>query len=268
MSNKKKRPVIIKQGLDGWVMTYGDMMSLLLTFFVLIVSFSSMQEAKFKDAAMSLRRAFGVMVQPQSVIEFNDPLVPKYETSEASQDLQAELQELEQALLETGRGGDVELEYTSDGVRFRIAAPLLFGAGESSLSAASRPVLDVVGGFLDRLPGEVSVEGHSDATPIKTPRFPSNWELSAARAGAVARYFQGRGLSPDRIAATGYGEHRPLGDNATAAGRAENRRVEIFLRVQRTRPPEASRPVSEALDAAGATAPRPTPVTDRLRSLD
>jgi chemotaxis protein MotB len=267
MSSKKKRPVIIKQGLDGWVMTYGDMMSLLLTFFVLIVSFSSMQEAKFKDAAMSLRRAFGVMVEPQSVIEFNDPLMPKYET-EQQQDLLLQVRELEKALLDQGLQDDVQMKLEADGVRFRLDAPVLFAPGSVELQAASRAILDTLAGFLGKFPGEVQITGHSDATPIRTARYPSNWELSAARAGAVARYFQGTGLKPARMAATGHAEHRPLASNDTPAGRAKNRRVEIFLQVDANQPPAAGKPLSGAMDRSGRTAPRPTPVTDRLRRLD
>jgi len=267
MSNKKKRPIIVKQGLDGWVMTYGDMMSLLLTFFVLIVSFSSMQETKFKDAAMSLRRAFGVMVQPQSVIEFNDPLVPKYETHE-QRDFLAEVRELEKALLDRGLTSDVQMEVQPDGVRFRLEAPVLFAPASTDLQPESREVLDTLSGFLGRFPGEIRIDGHSDATPIRNSRYPSNWELSAARAGAVARYFQGTGLPPGRIAATGYGEHRPLAANETPEGRARNRRVEIFLKVDRNQPAAAGKPLSGALDRSQTRTPRPTPVTDRLRRLD
>ncbi|MBD3221088.1 OmpA family protein [bacterium] len=266
MSNKKKRPIIIKQGLDGWVMTYGDMMSLLLTFFVLIVSFSSMQEAKFKDAAMSLRKAFGVMVQPEAVIEFNDPLVPKYETK-PPQELLFEIRELEKALLAQDAAKDVQMEFTPDGVLFRIAAPVMFEPGGTAIQPESHGMLDTLADFLGEQTGEVRVEGHSDATPIRTARFPSNWELSAARSGSVARYFQGRGVAPDRIAATGYGEYRPIADNATAEGRQKNRRVEVFLRVQRNRPSGDRIPVSDVLEGRAGAPTRPTPVTDRLRSL-
>lgn len=264
--SKKKRPIVIKQGLDGWVMTYGDMMSLLLTFFVLIVSFSSMQDTKFKDAAMSLRRAFGVMVQPSSVIEFNDPVTPRHEMEEA-RDFLFELELAEAALLEADAGQSVEVSYTSDGVRFRIDAPVLFGAGDTDINPNSHRILDILAGFLGRVPGDIQVEGHSDAQPISTARFPSNWELSAARAGSVARYFQGKGLSPERIAATGYGEFHPLAANDTPEGRGKNRRVEIYLRLQGKPPAGPTRPVSEVLDGSGGTVPRPTPVTDRLRSL-
>lgn len=262
----KKRSTVINQGLPGWVMTYGDMMSLLLTFFVLIVSFSSMQEAKFKDAALSLRQAFGVMTAPPSVIEFNDPLMPKYE-NEKPTDVVAEVLELEEVLVDKELADDVEIRFTGDGLMLRLNAPMLFPPGRTSLEPASHELLDTLAEFLGRTPGEIRIAGHSDPTPIKTSSFPSNWELSAARAGSVARYFHGTGLSPERIAATGYGEFRPLADNSTPEGRARNRRVEIFLRMERNQPQTARVPVSQALDRAGATAPRPTPVTDRLRKL-
>ncbi len=263
---KNKRPVIIKMGLDGWVMTYGDMMSLLLTFFVLIVSFSSMQETKFKDAAASLRTAFGVMNQPQSVIEFNDPLMPKYEKQE-QKDFLYEVRLLETSLQEKGLSSDVVMEFTPDGVLFRLDAPVLFSAGQADVQPPSYEVLDTLAGFLGKFPGETRVEGHSDNIPIKSGRFPSNWELSAARAGAVARYFQGKGMAPERLAATGYGEFRPLAANDTLEGRAQNRRVEIFLKVDQKQSPVGGKPISGALDASSAGAPRPTPVTDRLRTM-
>jgi len=263
---KSKRPVIIKMGLDGWVMTYGDMMSLLLTFFVLIVSFSSMQETKFKDAAASLRTAFGVMNQPQSVIEFNDPLMPKYEKHE-QKDFLHEVRLLETDLQEKGLSSEVVMEFTPDGIMFRLDAPVLFAGGHCEVQPESHEALDTLAGFLTKFPGETRVEGHSDNIPMKSTRFPSNWELSAARAGSVARYFQGTGMSPERIAATGYGEFRPLADNATSEGRAQNRRVEIYLKVDQNQSPAGGKPISGSLDASSAGAPRPTPVTDRLRTM-
>ena len=185
MGKSKKRPVIIKQGLDGWVMTYGDMMSLLLTFFVLIVSFSSMQDAKFKEAALSLRKAFGIMIEPQSIIRIDDPLVPRHEIKE-QKDFLFELRELEKALLDKQLATEVALEFTPDGVKFRLDAPVLFQSGRSDLEPGGHEVLDTLAAFLGKFPGEVRVEGHSDATPIRNSRFPSNWELSTARASAVA----------------------------------------------------------------------------------
>lgn len=263
---KNKRPIIVKQGLAGWVMTYGDMMSLLLTFFVLIVSFSSMQDAKFREAALSLRKAFGVLNKPMSVLDIADPIVPRWEI-ERNRDLLIEVEAVQSHFEAEGLTDAVELEFTPDGILFRLEAPVFFAPASTDLLPESHPALDAVAGFLRRFPGEIRVDGHSDDLPIRSARFPSNWELSAGRAGSVARYFQEQGLPPDRMAATGYGEFRPLADNATADGRARNRRVEVFLKVDRIQPESGGKPLSGALDASEAQAPRPTPVTDRLRSL-
>jgi chemotaxis protein MotB len=263
---RNKRPIIVKQGLAGWVMTYGDMMTLLLTFFVLIVSFSSMQDAKFREAALSLRKAFGVLVQPQSVLQVSDPLIPRWEI-EQNRDFILEIEAVQGALDAQGVTEAVELEFTPEGIVFRLDAPVFFAPASADLLPASHAPLTTIATFLQRFPGEVRVGGHSDSLPIQTARFPSNWELSASRSASVARYFQGQGLKPERMEATGYGEFRPLADNATAEGRARNRRVEVFLKVDRIQPDGGGKPLSRVLDTAETEIPRPTPVTDRLRSL-
>ncbi len=99
---KKKKNIIIKQGLDDWVMTYGDMMSLLLTFFVLIVSFSSMQETKFEQAVNSLHEAFGVMVNAESVIEFDAPLIPNHDPTDEEAEAIYEVRSVEKFIMEEG----------------------------------------------------------------------------------------------------------------------------------------------------------------------
>ena len=230
---KKKKNIIIKQGLDDWVMTYGDMMSLLLTFFVLIVSFSSMQETKFEQAANSLKEAFGVLATPESVIQFNDPLIPNHNPESEEADILYEVRSVEKAIMESGMQDEIGIEILDDGVLFRMNAPFLFRSGGAELSDKPKAVLDAMARFFTKFPYRIDVEGHSDDVPITSTRFPSNWELSAGRAVAVARYFQGTGMPPERIAATGYGEFHPIADNATPEGRARNRRVEVFLHLGR-----------------------------------
>jgi chemotaxis protein MotB len=214
-------------------MTYGDMMSLLLTFFVLIVSFSSMQESKFEQAAKSLKEAFGVMAHPESVIEFNDPLVPNHAPTADDSDLLYEVRAVEKMILDAELDKQVAVEVRDDGVLFRLNAPFLFRSGGAELAEEPRGVLAEMSRFFTKFPYQIEVEGHTDDVPIGSAKFPSNWELSAARAVSVARYFQSVGMPPGRIAATGYGEYRPLAENATPAGREKNRRVEIFLHLNR-----------------------------------
>ena len=234
---KKCKNIIIKQGLDDWVMTYGDMMSLLLTFFVLIVSFSSMQETKFEQAAASLSEAFGVMANPESVIEFNEPIMPNHNPQRDAEVLY-EVRSVEKDILDNNLQDQIEVEVTEDGVLIRINAPFLFTSGGADLRGEPRRFLDKLAGFFNRNPHKVKIEGHTDDIPINSTRYPSNWDLSAARAVSVARYFQSMGVPPDRIEATGRGEHHPISANDTPEGRAKNRRVEIFLQMGKDEVPE------------------------------
>jgi len=260
---KKKSNITIQTGLPGWVMTYGDMMSLLLTFFVLIVSFSSMQETKFEQAANSLKDAFGVLATPESVIEFNDPLIPNHNPDSEESDVLYEVRAVEKAILDAELDKQVAVEVREDGVLFRLNAPFLFKSGGAELAAEPRGVLAEMSKFFTKFPYKIEIEGHTDDIPITSARFPSNWELSAARAVSVARYFQSVGMPPERIAATGYGEFHPIADNATAAGREMNRRVEIFLHLNRedlAQQPDL--PFSESPIQLERDAPDPQPKTE------
>lgn len=277
MAKKKCKNIIIKQGLDDWVMTYGDMMSLLLTFFVLIVSFSSMQETKFNQAAASLADAFGVMSSPESVIEFNTPIIPNHSPSEDAEVLY-EVRSIEKLLLDEELEDQVSVKISEDGVLFSINAPFMFSSGGADLKNEPKEVLDKLAGFFTKYPYKVKIQGHTDSVPINSAKFPSNWELSASRAVSVARYFQGKGIPPEQIEATGYGEHRPIADNATVEGREKNRRVEIFLQLEKKDLPKSEQLPFQGVDkvtpqakpAAKDNVPvRPiiNPVTGKLGAL-
>ena len=275
----KKKNITIKMGLDGWVMTYGDMMSLLLTFFVLIVSFSSMQQTKFEQAVNSLQEAFGVMKDAESVIEFQSPLIPNHDPTDEESEVVYEVRNLEKFILEQGLDDKVEVEMKDGRVLFRVDAPFLFESGQAKLKPVSLQVLEKMQGFFRKFPYEVGVEGHTDSLPINSSRFESNWELSAGRAVSVARYFQEQGMPPDRIAATGFGEFRPIADNETVQGRQKNRRVEIFLQLEKKDLPKSNQlPFVKKPGGTGAAATKPidpaaekgpvrpiiNPVTERL----
>ena len=215
-------------GVAGWVVTYGDMMSLLLTFFILLLSFSSIQESKFKMAMESLQSALGMFNNTQDVIDFEKVVVPREEGG-ATEEMLYEFRQLEQYLLEEGLDGQVEVSLTNEGIQIKIEDEFLFSSGRAELQNSAGAVLDKISGFLDGKPNAIEVSGHTDSLPIHTARFPSNWELSAARAIAVARRMQDTGIHPSRMRASGFGEYRPIADNGTPDGRAKNRRVEIFM---------------------------------------
>jgi chemotaxis protein MotB len=232
MSSRQKN-LIIRRKVDGWVMTYADMMSLLLTFFILIVSFSSLQQSKFQRAAQSLQEAFGIMDYPESAIEFQNPVYPDFTNDTAEAEIYYEMEEIESVILENGLDQEVQVELQENGVLFRIQAPFLFSSGQADLRDEPQQILEELSVLFRKFPYQVRIEGHTDSLPINSIRFPSNWELSAARAVTVARYFQGLNLPPEQIAATGYGEYHPIADNSTAQGREKNRRVEIILQLDK-----------------------------------
>lgn len=247
MSKKCKCPPE-EPGIPGWVVTYGDMMSLLLTFFILLLSFSSIQESKFRQAMESLQTALGVFKNSQSVIQFQEMVMPQEQGGDRSEMLY-EFRELEQYLLEQDLDDQVEVAMTDEGIEIKIEDKFLFSSGSADLLSVADEVLGKISGFLDGKPNTIKVSGHTDSLPINTPRFPSNWELSAARAIAVARQLQTTGIHPSRMSATGYGEHRPSDTNDTAEGRAKNRRVEIFMKFDDA--PQAGTTMTLPLESEG-----------------
>ena len=221
------------QGLPGWLATFGDLMSLLLTFFVLLLSFSTMEEIRFKHAMGSLRGALGIfeskpeMTQP---IRVTLPLVRG--SIRQSQNIRKSAEDLEKTLSDEGLEGDVTLTGTSTGLVIRIQAPVIYDLGNAELKPEIRRVLGQIGELLRHLPNQIVVQGHTDNLPIASPRvgFESNWELSYQRAVNVVRFLITETVvMPTRFAAEGYGEYRPIDTNDTPEGRARNRRVEIHI---------------------------------------
>ena len=215
-------------GAPGWMVTYGDLMSLLLTFFVLIVSFSSIQHVKFQKALGSLKAALGVLPKEESVIFQREVIMPQL-ADKSRKRIKRIARELQRIIEAKGLGNNVRLELTAKGILIRIASPVLFDLGKATIKPNAYPILDKVVEMTRVWPNKIRIEGHTDDLPIHTREFPSNWELSTARALSVLRYFLSKGVEPKRLAAVGYGEYHPLVPNTSAENRAKNRRVEIYI---------------------------------------
>jgi chemotaxis protein MotB len=219
-----------KRGAPAWMVTFGDMMTLLLCFFVLLLSFSNLESERFKIVAGYIREAFGVQIQRHyTEIPAGDTVV-KVEMEQKSVEgamLQKELVYVLQNL-DLDAMGKAELE--KEGVRLRLDGSLLFSPGQAVLRSEAHEFLRYVADIIKKKQLEAVVEGHTDNQPIDSPRFPSNWELSAARASAVVRYFISQGIDGASLQAVAYADTRPRTENYTAEGRRKNRRVEILLR--------------------------------------
>ena len=190
---------------EGWLTSYLDVLTLLITLFVLLLS---MSETGAGNDAASRQATASIAPASRDILPRNDGLQPRF----------------------SGLNIDgVSVAEDNRGITLRIDNRLLFDSGEASLTAGGRAVLRDLVDRLDSFDGRVSVEGHTDNVPIATARFPSNWELSTRRATAVLRELVDSGLSRGRLRAIGYADTRPLDSNETASGRAANRRVELLL---------------------------------------
>lgn len=211
-----------------WMTTFSDMVTLLLTFFVLIVSMSEVEVQKFREALSNFPGRTG-LVQFEAMLP---PVMPNAATEEAVLVEQAERFEELLAYIEAeGLQDKVRVNLTSRGLHVSITDSVVFASGSATLLTSAQEILRKIAAVVGTRADSVQVEGHTDDRPIQTSAFPSNWELSAARAAAVVRFFleQETALAPERYAALGRGEFHPVASNDTPEGRARNRRVDILF---------------------------------------
>ena len=216
-----------KKGNHGpgeWILTYSDMVTLLLTFFVLLYSYSRVDIKKFQQIVASFRKALSI----ETVVSFDGSKAPPGISDEEIFNRIRGLVEREEGLK-----GQVSVSMERRrGVVIRLGERILFDLGKSKLRPEAFPVIKKIGKVLCEVPSvEIRVEGHTDDIPIDTALYPSNWELSAARAGAVVRYLVNScGLKPERFEVVGCGEFKPAYPNKGEYWRQLNRRVEIVIR--------------------------------------
>jgi chemotaxis protein MotB len=282
---------------EAWAIPYGDLITLLLAFFVVMYAISSINEGKYRVVADSMAEAFGGSPRPVASVPLTEALrntaqpvdasmMPVGQMSDSdfgSQRRQlahaggpvgplaqlAQLQRAAQAQREAERLRNiarqietsmaelidrdlVTVRRTEFWIEIEIKSDVLFGSGSADIAATALPTLAQVGAILKDFPNPVEVEGHTDDLPIASAVFPSNWELSAARAASVVKLLIAEGIAARRLSVIGYGAERPKVANANAADRASNRRVVLAV----TAMPLGAEPAEP--DAAAAS---PSPVT-------
>ncbi len=227
---KKEKEEIKEPTAPFWLTTYGDMVTLMLCFFILLISYSTMQLEKFQGALDSFRGALGVLPSHESAmkrefINFDQKL------SAQSVHMSEEIRQFEDMLQEQGLLDKIEVEISEGTILVRLGDEILFDIGNAEIKPKAKIILNAVAKLLIKAKSDVYVEGHTDNIPIHTKKYPSNWELSIARAFNVVKYFANVSkISKKNLAAVGHGEFRPLEPNTSAANRAKNRRVEIQIK--------------------------------------
>jgi len=233
MARQKKCPECPPAGSPAWMATYSDMVTLLLTFFILLLSFANMEQTKFDIAMTSLRGALGLLNSRQgSAIPISN--LPNFQVGQGRTDQQVEqmIQQVTQQLQASNLQDLMQVDQTKDRLHLNIAESMLFDPGKADIKPAADSLLKLVANILNLVNFEIRIEGHTDNIPIHTARFPSNWELSYGRSVALASKFYQFGVNRERFQLIGYGEFRPIADNDTREGRAINRRVDIYVNLR------------------------------------
>lgn len=230
MSRRRKKKEQMGSSAPGWMTTYGDMVTLLLVFFVLLYSFSIMDISKFQGFVTSFRQRAGILDGGMTLSDNNLINGGLIGDGPSIMNLNWIMGEMNIYIEAEGIADEVELELTERGLVVRLTGRILFDLGKADLRDDGKRLLDRIAELLVDIPNVIMIEGHTDNWPISNERFPSNWELSTARATNVVRYFiENTGIPPERLMAAGYSEYRPLYPNDTAENRARNRRVEIVI---------------------------------------
>jgi chemotaxis protein MotB len=242
---------------EAWAIPYGDLITLLLAFFVVMYAMSSVNEGKYRVLSDSLVSAFNgapktlepiqvgekqvgpgatlaidiarqpmINGQPQRAIQ---PIALAQHGQQQRDELAGVADEVEQSMSDLIDRELVTVRRHGKWVEVEIRTDILFPSGVATLSPPAEQVLQQLADTLKPFPNAIRVEGHTDNRPINTPAFPSNWELSAARAASVVHLFTRAGMDPARLAVIGLGENRPSQSNATAEGRNANRRVLLVI---------------------------------------
>ncbi len=236
-----------RENHERWLVSYADFITLLFAFFVVMYAISSLNEGKYRVLSDSILSAFrsvpgdasGALVQIQpnapapATLPFRRPpppsVKPDFARDQKRETMRNKAREIVDALTPLVTQGQVRVTEGALGITVEINASVLFDSGEARLRPPALRALTAVGRILATTDFPIIVEGHTDNAPINTPLFPSNWELSGARAASVVRLFIETGVDPRRLTAAGYAEQRPVADNATPEGRQKNRRVAILM---------------------------------------
>ena len=311
----RKKPHEDHVNHEAWAIPYGDLVTLLLAFFVVMYAVSSLNEGKYRAVAASLASAFNAPPRAIEPIQMGDnqrseamvgrpmptprgshsgpsqaplldsPLAPMLESKmradrmgdggadaaslAASREQLARIAlQLEDTLSEMVRARLITVRRSDLWLEVEINSDILFQSGSAGLDFGAQELLGRLAGVLRDLPNPIRIEGYTDDRPIATAQFPSNWELSAARAASVVHLFVRERFAPERLVMVGYGEHRPKAGNDTDAGRNANRRVVLMVlatpdtgapgpQQPSPEPPMPSYPAAPVPAVAGVASPPP-----------
>lgn len=244
--SRRKRSIEQSENVDRWLVSYADFITLLFAFFVVMYAISSINEGKYRVLSDTLVAAFKTPPKAPEPIQIGKPVdepvavpqtqgVPKPIRVEPPRvDKQERImaniaQQVKQNLQPLIDKDFIKVTHNKLWVEVEINTAILFSSASAELEIEAFEPLKKLASVLQPLPNHIDVEGHTDNLPISNQIYPSNWELSAARAASVVHLFTKQGIAPDRLAAIGFGEFQPISENNTVDGRRANRRVKVVI---------------------------------------
>lgn len=231
---------------ERWLLTYADLITLLLAFFIVMYSMSKVDAKKFGAVSTALHKILsggGLLLKGDlgTVVAPTQSYVPS-----ESIDLKIVMGKMEEDLKSAALSGKLRIKQDARGVVLSLSDKVLFESGKAEIQPGARAILDTLATLLAKYPNEVRVEGHTDNVPMHSERFASNWELSSARATAVIRYLvESHRMSPAQLSAAGYAEYRPEVANDSPEGQARNRRVDFVILAAPAPPPAEVSPPTQ-----------------------
>jgi len=246
MAKKKKCPTC--EACEKWAVPFADFFSLLLALFIALYAIASQNKDRMKALSKSFSEIFDFTPSQMSVIQQDagksestsssttqtkqgqqTPQVTSQQVEIAKQ-LMKDLHAIKDVAPESGNGSDTEVVMTDEGIRVRMLNAIIFDEGSATLTPASKKIVDILAASVKSYPGDIKVEGHTSSTPPpKGSVYPSNWELSTARASSVVREFVSLGFNPSKFTAVGYADTRPTSKEPEASAHFLNQRVDIVL---------------------------------------
>lgn len=235
MKVSTKRQKKAEKGAPKWMVTYGDMMTLLLTFFIMLLSFANMDIVKFRDVTGSVEKAFGIqriIKEPSPQTGMPMPIPMEADPSKVEAEKERLVNLLRATAKEEGLDRTIFITMDQRGVKMEIAGSVMFAPGDVNLLPEAQRLFSKMVPMIRETPYRIIVEGHTDDMPIRSDRFPSNWELSAVRSATVVRFFIEAGsIAARRFLAQGMAETRPIAENVDDESRARNRRVNLIFEI-------------------------------------
>ncbi len=244
MSRRKRRQEE-HENTDRWLVSYADFITLLFAFFVVMYSMSSINEGKYRVLSDTMEEAFKTPPKSPDPIQIGEErktlktvetpvdeislIGIKPDITQHGQQMEHIADELQRNLAPLVNKKLIKITRDKLWVKVEMNNRILFASGNAHLTERGYPILQELAEVVRNLPNHIDVEGHTDNRPIRTSIYPSNWELSAARAASVVHLFTRNGVDPKRMSAIGYGQFRPIADNSTAQGRRSNRRVVVVI---------------------------------------